>query len=99
MELDSFQSTSLLGLSAVSSSDTEVESEKSSSAESEKSSSGNATGGNSTASAKKKKMVKNTSEFELDTESNRTIMRNEWLFNQYLNVEQDLINHTEAVKD
>jgi len=71
MELDSFESTSLLGLSAVSSSDTEVE----------EASSGNSTGGNSTAAAKKKKTVKNTSEFELDTESNRTMMRNEWLFN------------------
>jgi hypothetical protein len=74
MELDSFESTSLLGLSAVSSSDTEVEGASSSS-------SGNSTGGNSTAAAKKKKAVKNTSEFELDTESNRTMMRNEWLFN------------------
>jgi hypothetical protein len=73
MELDSFESTSLLGLSAVSSSDTEVEGASSSS--------GNSTGGNSTAAAKKKKAVKNTSEFELDTESNRTMMRNEWLFN------------------
>lgn len=76
MELDSFQSSSLLGLSASSSSDTVVESE------SEKAASGSAADGkgNSTA-AKKKKIVKNTSEFELDTESNRTIMRNEWLFN------------------
>ena len=64
MELDSFESTSLLGLSTVSSSDAEVES---------KSSSGNSTGGNSTAAAKKKKIVKNTSEFELDTESNHTL--------------------------
>jgi hypothetical protein len=73
MEFDSFESSSLLGLSAVSSSDTEV-------APAENSTSTNGTESKS-AAAKKKKLVKNTSEFELDTQSNRTIMRNEWLFN------------------